>query len=229
MSIINKSKNLVQLKSVTGDIIFEHKQKNNSVCETLKKYISIQRNSNFKYFKYYSYNYKDLLKFNKKYKIVDLSYIDLSYFDLNYIDLSYVDLTYANLRYTNLSHANLSHSNLNYAQLYYADLSYARLNFANLYRTYMQYCNLSNANLSDAIFNSTREIKYAVCNFNEHGECGRQLLCVKINDEKRFFCGCFNGNADELHLYIEKGPENLKASRFLAMETVIKLIENNIT
>jgi hypothetical protein len=113
------------------------------------------------------------------------------------------------------SSADLSYANLRYANLRYTDLRYTDLSSANL-----RYTDLSSANLSSA-----KNLIYSACYFSGHGECGRQLLAVKIGEDVKLFCGCFNGTETELRDYIEKGDEELKSSRLIALETVLKLIE----
>jgi hypothetical protein len=72
---------------------------------------------------------------------------------------------------------------------------------------------------------SARNLIYSACYFSGHGECGRQLLAVKIGEDVKLFCGCFSGTETELRDYIEKHDEELKSSRLIALETVLKLIE----
>ena len=130
-------------------------------------------------------------------------------------DLSYADLRGANLSYANLSSANLGNAYLIGADLRSADLSYADLSYADL----------SYADLSGAILQSTKNLEYALCSFNGHGECGRQLLAIKINEEIILFCGCFKGNEKELRDYILNGDKEYIESRTIALDTVLKLIE----
>lgn len=84
---------------------------------------------------------------------------------------------------------------------------------------------LSYANLRSADLRSAKNLLYSACYFSGHGECGCQLLAVKIGEGVKLFCGCFKGDERELRDYIEKGDEDLKESRLLALETVLKLIE----
>jgi hypothetical protein len=131
----------------------------------------------------------------------------------------------ANLRYANLRHADLSSANLRYADLRHADLSFANLMHADLSSANLRYADLSSANLSSANLSSARNLIYSACYFSGHGECGRQLLAVKIGEDVKLFCGCFSGTETELRDYIEKHDEELKSSRLIALETVLKLIE----
>ena len=108
-----------------------------------------------------------------------------------------------------------SSADLRFANLRSADLSFANLSSADLRSADLRFANLSSA----------KNLLYSACYFSGHGECGRQLLAVKIGEEIKLFCGCFKGDEKELRDYIEKGDEDLKASRLLALETVLKLIE----
>jgi len=96
-----------------------------------------------------------------------------------------------------------------------ADLSGASLSGADLFEA-----DLRGADLSGAI-----GINYAQISFPGHGERGRQLLAVEIEGEVMFYCGCFEGTEAKLRRYIEKGKEELKASRIFALETCLKAIE----
>ena len=116
--------------------------------------------------------------------------------------------------------AGKSSVDLRYAILSFVDLSSANLRCADL-----RYADLRDANLRDANLSGAKNLLYSACYFSGHGECGRQLLAIKIKDEIKLFCGCFKGNESELREYIEKGQESYKASRLLALETVLKLIE----
>ena len=117
----------------------------------------------------------------------------------------------ANLSGASLSGANLSGANLSGADLSMVNLSGADLSRANLYRA-----DLSGADL----------LGYAQVSFKEHGECGRMLTVIKQNETSPlyFCCGCFRGSEGELRDYIESGEDKYKASRTLALETVLTLI-----
>jgi len=106
--------------------------------------------------------------------------------------------------------ANLRSANLYGANLYGADLRSADLRSADL-----RSADLSSANLA-----GVKGVRYAQVAWTGHGECGRQLLGVVINGEPRYFCGCFQGNADDLQEYIQTGLVTHKASRTKAFEFV---------
>ena len=200
----------IQIKRTGGSVIFEYETEDNSVKKTVEAYI-------------------------RKEEASGKENVDLTYADLRYADLSSVDLIGANLHYADLSGANLSGAYLNGAKLYFADLHFADLANADLRDSFLGNTNLMyadlketklrNADLSNAILNSTKNIKYATCSFDGHGERGRQLLAIKINNETMLFCGCFNGNEAELRKYIEEDEEKYKASRLMALEMVLKFIE----
>ena len=215
-------KSKIQLKRKDGSVIFEYEAKDNSVKKTVEVYIRKEKASGK--------------------EIVDLRFADLSFADLNNTDLTYAvlkganlfsaNLTYADLKGADLSNADLSFAdlsgaNLRGADLISADLTYALLMGANLMYADLKDTNLRNAYFSNAILISVKNLQYATCSFAGHGECGRQLLGVKINNEIRLFCGCFNGNEAELRTYIEEGEEKYKASRLIALDTVLKLININ--
>ena len=219
----------IQLKRFDGSVIFEYEDKDNSVKKTLEVYIKEERESNKGII---DLRFADLSN-------ADLSNADLSFADLTDADLSNAKLIRADLRFSDLSDANLrgadlsdadlsganlSGANLRGADLISADLTYALLMGANLMYADLKDTNLRNAYFSNAILISVKNLQYATCSFAGHGECGRQLLGVKINNEIRLFCGCFNGNEAELRTYIEEGEEKYKASRLIALDTVLKLI-----
>ena len=192
-------KSKIQIKRINGSIIFEYETEDYSVKKALEVYIKEER--------------------AKGKENVDLSNINLSGADLSGVDLSGADLSGANLSRAYLSETNLENVSLVCADLSFTDLYNANLNGADLKDT-----KLSGANLSNAILNSAENIKYAYCCSRGHGEIGRQLLAIKINDEIRLFCGCFSGNEIELRAFIERGQEKYKESRLIALDTVLKLI-----
>ena len=126
-------------------------------------------------------------------------------------DLSWADLSWANLSWADLSGANLSGANLSGANLSGANLSGANLSGANL----------SGANLSGAV-----GVTFAQVSFNWHGEIGRQLSAIKIDDAVVLFCGCFKGSEADLIEYIENGDEKYKQSRTVALNAVMSLIKH---
>jgi len=111
--------------------------------------------------------------------------------------------------------ADLSGVNLSSADLSDADLRSVNLRSANLSGADLRSVNLSSADLA-----GVKGVRYAQVAWTGHGECGRQLLGVVINGEPRYFCGCFQGNADDLQEYIQTGLVTHKASRTKAFEFV---------
>ena len=135
------------------------------------------------------------------------------------------DLVRVDLRKANLIEANLQGADLCGADLREADLSEANLRYTDLRGADLRHAHLRGADLSGADLRGVRGLLYAQISFAGHGERGRRLLAVKIDEQVMFFCGCFSGTEAELREYIENGEENLKASRIFALETCLKAIE----
>ena len=135
------------------------------------------------------------------------------------------DLCSADLRGADLRGANLHGIDLRGADLREADLSDANLRCIDLRGADLRQACLRGADLSGADLRRARGLIYAQISFTGHGESGRQLLAVKIDEQVIFFCGCFSGTEADLRVYIENGEENLKASRIFALETCLKAIE----
>ena len=119
----------------------------------------------------------------------------------------------------------LKGANLSGADLSGADLSGANLSGANLRWTNLRGADLSGADLSGADLRDAGGIMCAACYWSDHGESGRQLLGVIINRETRLFCGCFNGDKEDLIRFIASGKEQHKKSRTLAMQFVCARLE----
>ena len=208
-------KTKIEIKNIWGSVIFEYEKENNSLSETVKEYIRKELSSG---------------KSSVDLRSANLRSADLCFANLRSADLSSADLRFANLRSADLSFANLSSTNLHSADLSSANLSFANLRFANLRSADLHSADLSSvdlsfANLCAANLSSAENLLYSACYFSDPGEFGRQLLAVKIGEGIKLFCGCFKGDEKELRDYIEKGDEDLKESRLLALETVLKLIE----
>ena len=152
----------------------------------------------------------------------DLRGADLSGANLIRADLSAANLSAADLRGSDLSAANLSAADLRGANLRRADLRGADLSAANLRGVDLRGADLSAANLSRSI-----GVEYAQCVWRDHGECGRQLTAVLINDEIIFYCGCFMGSARALIDYIIAGKKKYRASRYKAMNFLISCFDGN--
>ena len=86
--------------------------------------------------------------------------------------------------------------------------------------------NLSGANLSGANLSGAVGVTFAQVSFNWHGEIGRQLSAIKIDDAVVLFCGCFKGSEADLIEYIENGDEKYKQSRTVALNAVMSLIKH---
>ena len=122
----------------------------------------------------------------------------------------------ANLHSANLSSADLYGANLSSADLRSADLSSANLYGANLYGANLHSADLRSANLSES-----QGFTYAQVSWTGHGERGRQLTAIKLGEELKFFCGCFQGTEAELRQYIANGSPEHVASRTKALEFVL--------
>ena len=110
------------------------------------------------------------------------------------------------------------------ADLSGADLNRANLRGANLSGADLRGANLRGAHLSGADLREAVGVRHASAGGSGHGEAGRTLLCVVIDGEPRFFCGCFAGSTGALREYISKGAEEYRASRTLAMEFCLALL-----
>ena len=97
---------------------------------------------------------------------------------------------------------------------------------ANLRRADLRRADLSGANLSGANLSVAVGITFAQVSFNWHGEIGRQLSAIKIDDAVVLFCGCFKGSEADLIEYIENGDEKYKQSRTVALNAVMSLIKH---
>jgi hypothetical protein len=119
------------------------------------------------------------------------------------------------------SRADLSRANLSGANLSGADLSGANLSGADLSGANLSGADLSGANLSGALHT------FASVSFLGHGECGRALTAIrrKDGDTPELYCGCFTGNTKALREYIANGPEKYRATRTLALDTVLALLD----
>jgi len=150
---------------------------------------------------------------------VNLTGVNLTGVNLKGANLSWTNLTGADLTGAELSWANLSWTNLNWANLSWANLSWAILIGAELIGASLTGASLIGANLSLA-----KGIRYAQCSFSGHGERGRQLLLVEIDNQLIFFCGCFSGSRLDLAHYIERGDSRYKESRNAAKDFLLSVI-----
>jgi len=154
---------------------------------------------------------------------------DLSRANLSGACLCGADLSRANMFGADLSKADLYEANLSRADLSDADLSDANLQGADLQGADLRGANLSGADLSGADLRdadlSETDIPYASCRWSAHGECGRELLGVVIDNTPVYFCGCFCGREEELRKYIADGKEEYKVSRTIAADFVSQRIK----
>jgi uncharacterized protein YjbI with pentapeptide repeats len=141
-------------------------------------------------------------------------------------DLSGANLIGADLSGANLIGADLSRAYLSCANLIGADLSGANLIGADLIGADLSGADLSRANLSRADLRSA-VYSFASVSFLGHGECGRTLTALRRKEGEApvLQCGCFYGDQTELRQYIADGPEKYRATRTLALDTVLALLD----
>ena len=99
---------------------------------------------------------------------------------------------------------------------------------ADLRGANLREADLSEADLSEADLSEANGVDCAQLNFSSHGEKGRRITAIKINEEILVICGCFNGTVSELRKYIDKGDESYRKSRILALDTVLMLLKSNL-
>ena len=99
---------------------------------------------------------------------------------------------------------------------------------ANLLGADLREADLSGANLREADLREVNGVDCAQLNFSSHGEKGRRITAIKINEEILVICGCFNGTVSELRKYIDEGDESYRKSRILALDTVLMLLKSNL-
>ena len=114
----------IQIKSLSGSVIFEHTAENNSIKITVEEAVK---------------------------KNVNLALADLGYADLDGANLRGANLANANLRGANLANANLRGANLLGADLEGANLEDADISWADLTGANLEDANLKDANLKGAI------------------------------------------------------------------------------
>ena len=168
------------------------------------------------------------LEAKSKGKRAELSGVDLSGVNLSGVNLSVAYLTGANLSGVNLSNAGLRVAYLRGANLTGADLSGADLKGADLTGVNLSDANLTGADitgtkLSEAHFNYTKGIRYAVLSFAGLGEMSRQWLLVEQGGKPVFHIGCFCGSEDELLQRIEREPGEYEASRLDALDMLLRM------
>jgi hypothetical protein len=101
-----------QIKTIYGEVLYESENKNNTIKQTVIKYIDKE------------------MKKGKHF--ADLRNANLSYYDLSFINFSFCDLTNATFCCSDLSFASFICANLSSATVNSANFSYANLHKANL-------------------------------------------------------------------------------------------------
>ena len=143
----------IEIKSRTGDILFEYEKENNSLKDTLEEAIKQSIDLRYADLRYTNLKGADLLCADLRYanlEYADLGNANLKIANLKCADLLCADLRYADLRYADLEDANLKIANLLYADFRYADLRYADLGDANLLGTDLRHADLEGADPGDA-------------------------------------------------------------------------------
>jgi hypothetical protein len=162
---------LIEVKSVTGEVLFSHEEGNNSLKKAVISAII---------------------------KRVDLSGANLSGANLSGANLSGANLSEADLRWANLSRADLSGANLNKANLSEADLRWANLSEADLRWANLSGANLSGANLSEADLRwanlsradlSGADLRWSIGNMKEISSLQLETYYITMTKE-RIFIGC---------------------------------------
>ena len=135
----------IQIKSVSGKVLFELEKENNTIKETLEQ--AVKENANLEY---------------ANLRNVNLRYANLEYASLRNANLINANLENANLEYANLRNANLEYASLRNANLRNANLYNANLRNANLRNANLEYANLINANLETAILPTFCKWSYGI-------------------------------------------------------------------
>lgn len=147
-----------------------------------------------------------------------LRYVDLGGCDLTGTDFSGADLTGSRLSDLKAPGAHFEDTNLRDVDFRSSVLTNASFLSAKMYGA-----RLTDTWLRDTVFSRVHGVRYASVGFTGHGEGGRLLTVVKINKRAVFFCGCFRGSEIELWEFIRQGNPQLRASRRLALKTVLML------
>jgi hypothetical protein len=165
-------KTKIEIKTISGEVIFKNKEHNNSISKTLHKYITEQRlKGRTICLEMVNLEGADL-------RNLDLSGVDLNNANLSNSDLSNADLRYANLSYADLSNANLSHADLNGANLSSAYLNNVNLSYANLLNSNLSYSHLEYSNLNCALLKGA--------NFSVSTLSGAELGNVNLSESTAF-------------------------------------------
>lgn len=88
-----------------------------------------------------------------------------------------------------------------------------------------KHADLSYANLSYANLRGVKGVIVASCHWTYHGEQGRQVNAMLIDNTIMFFCGCFIGDELKLRQYIENGDVKLQGSRLKALDFLLTCFE----
>ena len=174
----------IQIKSIFGNVIFEHEKENNTIKDTINKAV----------------------KESADLRSADLGSANLAYADLRYANLAYADLRYADLRSADLESADLRHANLESADLESSNLEYADLRYANLEYSDLRHAKLGSADLRHASLNDR------IIQISRIGS--RNGMTTYNFDKDIIWCGCFTGTLDEFEKQVnethKENPQYLK-------------------
>ena len=215
------------IMDLDGDTLFTYSCKNNTIKLTLEEAVRRKVNlyrADFSGVNLSRANLSGAILPNANFQGADLYGVNFTEADLYNANFYTASLNKSNLKNANFHGANMGKADLSEANLYMVNLSNASLYKTVFSGARMSKANISGAYISEANLTEVKGLKHAACYFHSHGETGRQLLAVEIKGTIQLFCGCFKGSEEKLREYIESEDENLKESRLLALETVLKLI-----
>jgi uncharacterized protein YjbI with pentapeptide repeats len=136
--------------------------------------------------------------------------------------------TNADVSYSDFTDASLVESCFGGARLHEVNFTKANLTGASFLGASLEYSDFTGATITGASFalanlNGVTGLVWAAVGFNKHGECGRNLTAVVIDQVPHYYCGCFSGNQQAVLNYIKR-DSSLEDSRMLALKTVNKLL-----
>ena len=221
-------KTKIKIKSIFGDVLFEHEKENNTIKDTLEEAVKIGAN---------------LVGANLDGANLDGANLVGAYLRGAYLIganlrgayLDGANLDGANLRGANLDGANLVGANLVGANLVGANLVGAYLRGANLRGAYLIGANLVGANLRGANLRGANLVDWgkiqSVGDILVIGNIGsRNGTTTIFHTDKGIFvqCGCFKGSLDEFIAKVKETHNGNKYERdYLAMVEFVKVKFNS--
>ena len=144
---------IIEIKSLSGRILFSFKKENNTlkdtVIEAVKNKVNLY-NTNLQGINLQGAELSGANLRGADLSKVDLSYANLQGADLGFSDISGADLSGADLSFSDISGADLSFSDISNAYLCEVNFCYANLRGANLRGANLRGANLHHANLQGA-------------------------------------------------------------------------------